>query len=122
MATTNYTSLFTHATDFTSYPAGAVIFEEGSDGDKLLVVKKGTVQLKHGDIELERLGEGAMFGEMALLDNEKRSATAVAVTDCELVPVDGRRFRFLIQQHPYFAQHVMKVMADRLRRLTRQLG
>jgi CRP-like cAMP-binding protein len=122
MATSNYTQLFSHATDFKPFSAGTVIFEEGSAGDCLYVVKSGTVSLKHGTFELESLGEGALFGEMALLDGEKRSATALAASDCELVPVDQKRFRYLVQQHPYFAQHVMKIMADRLRRLTKQLG
>jgi CRP-like cAMP-binding protein len=59
-----------------------------------------------------------MFGEMALIDREPRSATAVAETDCELVVIDKRRFWFLVQETPYFAEIVMRVMADRLRRNT----
>ena len=71
----------------------------------------------HGS-ELETVGEGAIFGEMAVIDREPRSATAVAETDCELVAVDKRRFWFLVQETPYFAEIVMRVMADRLRRRT----
>ena len=59
-----------------------------------------------------------MFGEMALIDREPRSATAIAETDCELVVIDKRRFWFLVQETPYFAEIVMRVMADRLRRNT----
>jgi CRP/FNR family cyclic AMP-dependent transcriptional regulator len=71
----------------------------------------------HGS-PLETVGEGAIFGEMAVIDREPRSATAVAETDCELVAVDKRRFWFLVQETPYFAEIVMRVMADRLRRRT----
>jgi CRP-like cAMP-binding protein len=55
---------------------------------------------------------------MALIDHAARSATAIAKTDCEVVPVDERRFLFLVQEHPLFAQHVMRVMANRLRRMS----
>ena len=53
-----------------------------------------------------------------MIDREPRSATAVAETDCELVPIDKRRFWFLVQETPYFAEIVMRVMVDRLRRET----
>jgi len=58
----------------------------------------------------------AFSGEMALIDSSARSATAVARTDCELIPVDDKRFMFLVQQTPFFAIHVMRVLADRLRK------
>ncbi|HEU5100134.1 MAG TPA: Crp/Fnr family transcriptional regulator [Roseiflexaceae bacterium] len=61
-------------------------------------------------------GPGGIVGEMALIDDRPRSATAVAATDCRLVPIDERRFTFLVQQTPMFALAVMRVMAERLRR------
>jgi CRP-like cAMP-binding protein len=118
----NQLHLFRDAKDIKSYKAGEIIFNVGDPGDCLYVVKSGTVSLKHGDKVLETIGAGAMFGEMAMLDNEKRSAAAVADTECQVIPIDQTRFRFLVQQTPFFAQHVMKVMAYRMRRLTGQLG
>jgi CRP-like cAMP-binding protein len=59
---------------------------------------------------------------MALLDKEPRSTTAIANTDCRLVPVDQKRFTFLVQQTPYFAIEVMQIMAERLRRLNSMLS
>ena len=53
---------------------------------------------------------------MAVIDREPRSATAVAETDATLVSIDKRRFWFLVQETPYFAEIVMRVMAQRLRR------
>jgi CRP-like cAMP-binding protein len=58
-----------------------------------------------------------LIGEMALIDNSPRAANAVAKTPCRLAAIDQRRFHFLIQQHPHFATHVMKELADRLRRM-----
>ena len=53
---------------------------------------------------------------MELIDREPRSASAVAATGCELVSIEKRRFWFLVQETPYFAETVMRVMAERLRR------
>ncbi len=60
---------------------------------------------------------GALIGEMALIDDSPRAANAVAKTPCRLATIDKRRFHFLIQQHPQFATHVMKELADRLRHM-----
>jgi CRP-like cAMP-binding protein len=95
-----------------------VVFNEGDAGDRLYVVKHGAVVLSAGGRELETVREGGLFGEMAVIDREPRSATAVCETDVELVAIDKRRFWFLVQETPYFAEIVMRVMADRLRRQT----
>ena len=58
-----------------------------------------------------------MLGEMALIDHAPRAATATAIGDCRLVPISEKRFMFMIQQTPYFALQIMKVMAERLRRM-----
>ena len=52
-----------------------------------------------------------------LIDDSPRAANAVAKTPCRLATIDKRRFHFLIQQHPQFATHVMKELADRLRHM-----
>ena len=74
-----------------------------------------------GDRVVERAERGAILGEMALIDNSPRSASAIAKTACRLVPVTRRRFIFMVQQTPNFSLHVMKVMADRLRAMDRLL-
>ena len=61
------------------------------------------------------LAADSIFGEMALIDNEPRSATAVAITDVELVPISEKQFLFLVSQTPYFALKVMRILAQRLR-------
>jgi CRP/FNR family transcriptional regulator, cyclic AMP receptor protein len=86
----------------------------------MYLVKSGTVSLTKDGRVLEQAGPGVIFGELALIDRESRSASAVAETDCELSSVDKRRFWFLVQETPYFAELVMQTMADRLRRQTGQ--
>ncbi len=109
--------LFRNSTDTQNYAAGEVIFHKGDPGSQMYAVQDGTVEIRVGDRVIQTHGPGDIFGEMALIDSQPRSATAVAATDCRLVPIDERRFMFLVQQTPFFAIQVMRVMADRLRRL-----
>ena len=101
-------------------PASQVIFEEGNAGDCLFLVNSGSVRISKigGGGNQETLGfieAGNYFGEMALIDNEPRSATALAITDVELVPISEKQFLFLVSQTPYFALKVMRILAQRLR-------
>ena len=109
-------NLFRHTTDVESYAAGQVIFEKGQPGDVLYVVREGQVSIVLNGAEIDSAGPGGIIGEMALIDDQPRSATAIATTNCTLVPIDERRFTFLVQQTPHFALTVMRVMAARLRR------
>jgi CRP-like cAMP-binding protein len=87
----------------------------------MYVVLQGSVSLSINGREVERLEAGGVLGEMALIDTAPRSASAVAASDCRLVPIDQRRFAFLIQQTPNFALQIMRVIADRLRRMDQKL-
>lgn len=98
------------------YVAGQIIFKEGEPGDKMYVISEGEVDILIGHDAIETARPGTTLGEIALIDQSPRSATALARTDCKLVPIDARRFQFLVQQTPFFALTVMKIMADRLRR------
>jgi len=102
--------------------AGSVIFREGEAADQLFVIKSGEVRIQIGNRTTTELSAGDIFGEMALIDNEPRSATAVAMTDVELVPVSEKQFLFLVSQTPYFALKVMRVLARRLRATTKTFG
>ena len=102
--------------------AGSVIFREGEAADRLFVIKSGEVRIQIGNRTITELSAGDIFGEMALIDNELRSATAVAMTDVELVPVSEKQFLFLVSQTPYFALKVMRVLARRLRATTKTFG
>ena len=102
--------------------AGGVIFREGEDADELFVIKSGYVRIQIGNRIVADLAADTIFGEMALIDDEPRSATAVAITDVELVPVSERQFLFLVSQTPHFALKVMRVLAQRLRATNKTLG
>ena len=97
--------------------AGEVIFRSMEMGAEMYVVLEGQVQLTVGTTVLETLGPGEPFGEMALIDQTPRVATATAKTPCKLAVIPERRFLFLVQTTPQFALHIMKVMADRLRKM-----
>jgi CRP/FNR family transcriptional regulator, cyclic AMP receptor protein len=115
-----YIALLQRAGDTESFKAGETIFAEGDRADRVYMVNTGTVSLSKDGQLLERAGPGVVFGELALIDRAGRSATAAAETDCELSSIDKRRFWFLVQENPYFAELVMRTMADRLRRQTGQ--
>ena len=95
--------------------AGGVIFREGERADELFVIKSGYVRIQSGNRTMADLTTNNIFGEMALIDSEPRSATAVAITDVELVPISEKQFLFLVSQAPYFALKVMRTLAQRLR-------
>ena len=93
-----------------------MIFEIGTPAHSMYVVIEGEVEIRIGDVVLDRLGPGEIFGEMALVTGDQRSATARAATDCRVVEISERRFLFLVQQTPFFALEVMRMLAARLRR------
>ena len=95
--------------------AGEVIFRELDMGAEMYVVLEGEVELAIGPNVVETLGPGEPFGEMALIDQAPRVATATARTACKLAVIPERRFLFMVQTAPHFAVQIMKVMADRLR-------
>lgn len=98
-----------------SFAAGKPIVQAGDAGETMYVVMEGETEILDGPLILEVAGPGSIVGELALIDDVPRSATVVAKTDCRLVPVDRKRFEYMVQETPYFALAVMKVLADRLR-------
>ena len=112
-------NLFGRDENAVDYAAGQTIFCVGDEGREMYVVLDGLVDISIDARVIETINPGGMFGEMALIDYSPRSsATATARTDCRLTPIDERRFNFLVGQTPFFALHVMGVMAQRLRRQT----
>jgi CRP-like cAMP-binding protein len=101
--------------------AGEVIFEEYDMGSEMYVVIEGEVDLTIRGKVVETLGPGEPFGEMALIDQAPRTATAIAKTACKLAVIPEKRFLFMVQTTPHFALQIMKVMADRLRRMNQRV-
>lgn len=118
----NTLDLFRNEVDMEKYTAGKVIFEEGEPAKKMYVIKDGNVDIKVGDKTIMSIGPGDLLGEMALIDTSSRSATAVASTDSQLIPIDEKRFTFLVQQTPFFALHVMRILVERLRKMNKVIS
>ncbi len=112
----NLAELFRHETDLQTLSAGQTLFREGEPGEVMYVLMSGTAEIIVHDKVVEMAERGTILGEMAMIDELPRSATVVAKSDCTLLSINRRRFNFLIQQTPNVALHVMRVIADRLRR------
>ena len=103
------------------YTAGSTIFEIGQPRDLMFIVQEGEVEIRIGNKVVETVGVDGFFGEMALIDGGTRSATAIAKTDCKLVPITEKQFLFMVQETPFFALRVMRTLTARLRQVDRRL-
>lgn len=115
--TLNLISLFESEKEQISVAAGQPVFREGDEAHELFVLLEGEVDLRVGDQVVETVQPGGLFGELALVVSSRRTATALAKTDARLVPINERRFTYLVANTPFFALHVMGVLAVRLRRM-----
>ncbi len=114
--------LFANNPDIVRIAAGHPLFKANDDGHLMFVLTTGSAEVIVNNRVVERLQHGSIVGEMGLVSPGPRSASVVATTDCEFVAVDEKRFQFLVQQTPYFAMQVMKVMAERLRAVNQMVA
>ena len=103
-----------------NYRNGEIIFEEGSPGQHMCVINSGSVNIlkgtNGGQTLLGTLRQGDVFGEMALVDNLPRSASAVAAEDdTSIVEIGHSHFVYLVGQQPAFALVVLKALSLKLR-------
>jgi CRP-like cAMP-binding protein len=103
--------------DFISVPAGTTIFRKGDRGTVMYGVARGAVDIYIDNVVLEIVGPGMIFGEMALLDDDVRSASASVRIECRLVQIDSTTFDALTTSNSGFAREIMKIMARRLRHM-----
>ncbi len=101
-------------------PEGTAVIREGEPGDTMFVLLEGELAVTVRGKPIDHLYPGSVLGEMAMVDDRSRSATAVAVGDVELVRFDRPRFLELIRQTPEFAARVMNIMSVRTRRLMQE--
>jgi len=113
----NPANLFKHDTDTTNLLLGEVLFSQGEPGDCMYVLLEGAVDIIVNHEVVEHSTSGSLLGEMALIDNSNRAATVVATEPCRLAKVDDKRFNFMIQNNPFFAKHVMRVLVNRVRQM-----
>lgn len=97
------------------YEQNTLIFQEGEIGDCMYIIYQGKVNIHKGGTTLAILKEKEVFGELALLDAEVRSAGATTNTDCILFRIEQEPFYELIENRPEVAKGFIKILCQRLR-------
>jgi len=110
------------ALDELHFPAGARIFSKGDLGDCLYIIAEGHVRAHDGARTLNTLHRGEVFGEMAALDPEVRSASITALTDTRLLRLDRGPLYQVMAQRSEVTQGIMHVLAQRLRGRLRDMN
>ncbi len=106
-----------------TYKRGEVIFHLGDPGDSLFILESGRVKVytyaESGDETiLSIIGPGECFGELALIDEQPRSATIQAMERVEALTIGRQAFRSVIREYPQAAEYLLRAMARRIRYLT----
>lgn len=101
--------------------AGEILFQAGEPGESLFIVRSGSIELYIKDtagqkIVLTVAEEGTVFGELSLLDSGPRTATALALTDAELLVLDREDLLLLFQKRPDAALHMLAAMSGMTRK------
>jgi CRP/FNR family cyclic AMP-dependent transcriptional regulator len=108
------------------YPAGREIFAKGSLGQCLMAVLQGSIKISSlsaggKEIVFAIFNAGDIFGEIAVLDGEERSADATAMSDCELLVLNRRDFLPVLEDHADLCMILLKILCHRLRQTTGQV-
>ena len=109
------------------FAAGQVIFREGDESDTCYVVAEGHARAlrEHGDgrtIALARFGPGDVFGELAMFDDERRSATVETLDQLEAVAILGPDMRRLLREHPDISYKLVISLGRRLREANERIS
>lgn len=99
--------------------AGQKIFSEGEDGDRAYLIQEGSVEILKNGLVLGTLSRGELFGEMALVDDEPRMATARAATDVAVVLIERDAFREKLDAADPFIRALLNIFVRNIRTLTR---
>jgi CRP/FNR family transcriptional regulator, cyclic AMP receptor protein len=98
-----------------AYTAGSIIFNKGDPGSCMYIVQSGVIEMVIGDKVVETCGANEAIGFMSVIDGAARSSTARVKETCEVSLIDQRKFRFMVDEVPNFAQYIMGAMARRIR-------
>ena len=108
-----------------TYAAGEVVFHEGDPGAELYVIQSGRVELSRRvrgrDTHLLTLPAGEFFGEMAIVNNKPRSATATALEESRMLVLDARTFEAMVRGNAEIALRLIKKLAARLDQANQQV-
>ena len=97
---------------------GATLFEQGDEGDEFYVLLAGEIHIQVGDRTIDSLHPGAAFGELALICEERRSASARAAESALLLAISRQHFLELQYDRPEVSIQLLRYVAERLRRRT----
>ncbi len=101
------------------FKKGEIVCDQGEPGDTMFFIQEGRVRIikisQAREQPLAVLEAGSFFGEMAVLNQEPRTARAETLTDCVLIEIDGRILNDFLASHPDVARRVIRTMAERLR-------
>ncbi len=104
---------------------GTVLFYEGDPGQEMYIILSGKVRISKEAGGLEKvlvvLGKGEFFGEMAILNNKPRSATATVIEDCRILIIDRETFETMIRSNGEIAVRIIKKLAARLQEADNQI-
>ncbi len=98
-----------------TYPAGKQIVMEGRSGVGFFVITGGSAAVSIGGEVVRMLGPGDYFGEMALIDGGRRSATVTADSDLDVLTMTSWTFKGFVQENPSVAWALLTTMAERMR-------
>jgi CRP/FNR family transcriptional regulator len=110
-----------------AFPAGQVIFREGDASDTCYVVRNGHARAVRENVDgrtitLAHFGPGDIFGELAMFDDERRSATVETLDEVEAVAILGADMRRLLREHPDIAVKLVIGLGRRLREANERLA
>jgi cAMP-dependent protein kinase regulator len=100
-------------------PANTDLVVEGEPGDALFVILEGDAVIRKDGVEVNRVGEGSYFGELAILDGEPRAATVTSTSDVRVAVIGIRMFRTLLREYSDLAEQLLVGMAAELREARR---
>lgn len=107
------------------FPAGTVVFTEGDVGNEMYVIQSGKVNITKRSRDVEKvlvtLGSGAFFGEMAIINQKPRSATAMVIEDARLLVISPKTFDTMIRGNAEIAVRMIKILAQRLQEADEQI-
>jgi CRP-like cAMP-binding protein len=100
-----------------SIGTGQLVLAEGSTGAAMYIIRSGRVAVRLNGVTVEEIGEGGIFGEMAIIEQSTRSAEILAITDVTVVMLDEKKFLQLVAKVPHFSIMVMRTLARRIRKM-----
>ena len=101
-----------------TFQAGEAVFKEGDAPRCAYLIQAGTIDIVVGDAVVDTLAPGEIFGEMALVDEQPRSASAVARDGCTLVTISKQDFDMRLQKADPLTRAMLKHFTKRLRKTT----